>query len=188
MGAEIRILKLLLSNKENIFTIKKIADRTGINYRIVYEKIKSLEKEGLIKVTKTGNTKVCKFTNKFNDKVFKAEYERRKELFKNKDFLVLYKRLAKLQFPFVVLLFGSYAKGKATKGSDIDLLTIGGDEKEIRAVISLWPEKIHLTSVTCKDFIYMAKSKEFTVVSEAIKNNVILIGIEDYYRLLENAE
>jgi len=33
----------------------------------------------------------------------------------------------------------------------------------------------------------MAKSKEFTVVSEAIKNNIIFIGIEEYYRLLSNA-
>jgi predicted nucleotidyltransferase len=189
MNPEIKILKLLLNNKEEVFTIKKIAERTEINYRIAYEKIKSLEKEGLVRVTKTGNTKVCKFTNKFDDKVFKAEYERRQELFKkNKDFKVLYRRLFELQFPFIALLFGSHAKGKATKHSDIDLLIVGGDEKEINSVISLWPEKIHLTSVTYKDFIYMAKSKEFTVVSGAIKNNIILIGIEEYYRLLANTE
>ena len=188
MKAEIKILKLLLSNREEVFTIKKISERTKINYRIAYEKILSLEKEGLVNVTKTGNTKVCKFTNKFDKKVFEAEYERRRDLFKNKDFLVLYRRFSELQSHFIALLFGSYAKGKATKHSDIDLLTIGGDEKEIDSVISLWPEKIHLTSATYKDFIQMAKSKEFTVVSEAIKNNIILIGIEDYYRLLKNAE
>ena len=32
----------------------------------------------------------------------------------------------------------------------------------------------------------MAKSREFTVVSEAIKRNILLVGIEDYYRLMEN--
>ncbi len=189
MKSEIKILKLLLSSKEEVFTIKKIAERTSINYRIAYEKIKFLEKEGLVKATKTGNTKICKFTNKFNDNVFKAEYERRQDLFKkNKDFKVLYRRLFGLPFPFIALLFGSHAKGKATKHSDVDLLTIGGYEKEINSIVSLWPEKIHLISVTYKDFIYMAKNKEFTVVSEAIKNNIILIGIEEYYRLLANAE
>jgi len=30
----------------------------------------------------------------------------------------------------------------------------------------------------------MASSKEFIVVSEAIKSNVILIGIEDFYRMV----
>jgi len=98
------------------------------------------------------------------------------------------KRLFELQFPFIALLFGSHTKGKANKHSDIDLLTIGGDEKEIRSIISLWPEKIHLTAITYKDFIHMAKSREFTAVSEAVKNNIILVGIEEYYRLLSNAQ
>ena len=31
----------------------------------------------------------------------------------------------------------------------------------------------------------MALSKEFNVISEAMDINIILIGIEDYYRMLE---
>ena len=188
MNAEIKVLKLLISNREEKFTIKKIAERAKINYRIAHEKVSQMEKEGLVSVVKTGNTKICEFTNKFDKSVFEAEYERRGDLLKNKDFLVLYKRLSGLQFSFIALLFGSYAKGKANKHSDIDLLTIGGDEKEIRSIISLWPEKIHLTLVAYKDFIHMSKSREFTVVGEAIKNNIILVGIEEYYRLIENAQ
>ena len=188
MNAEIKILKLLISNKEEIFTIKKIAERAKLNYRTAYEKILYLEKGELIRVIKTGNAKACGFTNKFNKDVFEAEYERRNDLLKNKDFLVLYKRLSELQFQFITLLFGSHAKGKAGKHSDIDLLTIGGDEKEIRSIISLWPEKIHLTAITYKDFIHMAKSREFTEVREDVKNNIILVGIEEYYRLLSNAQ
>ncbi len=187
MDSDIQILKLLLDNKEKRYTIKKIAEALEINYRIAYEKVLLLEKEGLIKTTRLGNSRSCEFTYKFADKVFETEYNRKGELFKNKDFLVLQRRLAELQFPFIVLLFGSQARGTAAKHSDIDILTISGNEKEIRSVISLWPEKIHLTAVTYKDFIYMAKSKEFTVVSEAIKNNIILVGIEEYYRLLKNA-
>ena len=136
-----------------------------------------------------GKTKKVMLNKKIHPLIFEAEYERRQELFKkNKDFRVIYRRLFELPFSFIALLFGSHAKGNATKHSDIDILTIGGDEREIHSIISLWPEKIHLTTVTYKDFIYMAKSKEFTVVSEAIKNNIILIGIEEYYRLLKNAE
>ena len=81
MESEIKILKLLLNNKESRFTIKKISENLKINYRIAYEKALSLEKEGLIKITKTGNSKICEFANKFNDKTFEAEYERKIELF-----------------------------------------------------------------------------------------------------------
>lgn len=66
------------------------------------------------------------------------------------------------------------------------MLTVTENEKQISAELSIYPMNIHHTSITYKEFIDMAKSKEFSVVSEAIKNNIILINIEDYYRLLEN--
>jgi hypothetical protein len=183
----IKILKLLLSRKDEKFTIKKMADALKINYRIAYEQAMELEKAGLLKITRAGNSKICEFAGRFDEMVFEAEYLRRKELFRDKDFLVLHNRLAELKFPFIALLFGSHSKGSAGKHSDIDILAIGGDEKEIRSAISLLPDKIHLTWVDYDGFILMARSREFTVASEAIKGNVILIGIEEYYRLLANA-
>jgi hypothetical protein len=50
------------------------------------------------------------------------------------------------------------------------------------------PGKIHHTAVGYEDFIRMARSREFTAVSEALKANVILIGIEEYYRMMKNAQ
>lgn len=187
INSDIKILKLLLSRKDERFTIKKMAEALKINYRIAYEQAMKLEKDGLLKITKAGNSKICEFAGMFDNRVFEAEYIRRKELFMNKDFMVIHNRLAELRFPFIALLFGSHAKGSATRHSDIDVLAIGGDEKEINATISLFPDKIHLTWVDYGSFIKMAKSREFTVVSEAIKGNVILIGIEEYYRLVANA-
>lgn len=187
MNSEIKILKLLLDKKNDRFTIKKIAETLKINYRIAYENVINLEKEGLIKIIRAGNSKLCEFTYIFNEKVFAAEYLRRKELFINKNFLIIHNSLAELKFPFIALLFGSYAKRAADKHSDMDILIIGEHEKEIHSKLSLFPYKIHLTDISYENFIDMAKSKEFTVVSEAIKNNIILIGIEEYYRLLKNA-
>jgi predicted nucleotidyltransferase len=186
MNEDIKIIQLLLSRKDETYTIKKIADVLKINYRIAYEKVMLLEKDGLLNVTKVGNSKLCAFNYTFSSKVYEAEFNRRQIMFKNKDFVVLQDMLSKLNFGFVALIFGSHVKGTATKNSDIDILTIGGNEKEIAKALSLWPDKIHLTSITCDEFVLMAKSKEFTVVSEAIKNNIILVGIEEYYRLIKN--
>jgi len=187
VGTEINILKLLLNNREERFTIKKIAESLKINYRIAYERVMDLGEDGLLKITKVGNSKICEFSGKFDSRVFDAEYSRKMSLFKNKDFLVLHNRLAELKSPLIALLFGSHAKGTAGRHSDIDILVVGGDEKEVKATVSLLPDKIHLTTVSYESFIHMARSKEFTVVSEALKNNIILIGIEEYYRLLSNA-
>jgi predicted nucleotidyltransferase len=188
MNTQIKIIKHLLNNKEEKFTILSIAKALKINYRIAYQNMMLLEKEGLVRITKAGNSKLCEFSNRFDSKVYDAEYQRRKELFKNKDFLIIHNRLAELKFPFIASLFGSHAKGNAGKHSDIDILTIGGEKKELQTAISLLPDKIHLTTITYEEFIKMAKSKEFSVVSEAMKNNIILIGIEEYHRLLQNAK
>ncbi len=187
-NSEINILRLLLSNKEERYTIKKISELLKINYRIAYEKILLLEKEGLIKVTKAGNSKVSELTNKFNQKVFEAEYGRIQEL--SKDFSIIldyYRRNMKSQF-YVLLLFGSYAKNTQKKHSDIDLLFIipdDADEKEIEQVSAMIPLKIHPQIFKEKEFIAMKRSKEVTVGSEAIKNNVILHGIEYYYEMIQ---
>ncbi|MBU1976198.1 MAG: nucleotidyltransferase domain-containing protein [Nanoarchaeota archaeon] len=187
MKSDVKILKLMLDHKEERFTIRQISQRLKINYRIAHEQVGILEKEGLLMVVRVGKARLCELSNKFNHRVFEAEASRRDNLLMNKDIRVLHKRLSELNFNFIALVFGSYAKGTAKKHSDIDILTIGGDEKELKRTISLLPNAIHLTAVEESDFVTMAKSREFSVVSEAIKNNVILLGIEDYYRLLSNA-
>ncbi len=188
-GEKIEILKLLIENKDEIYSIRKIALLRKINYKSAYNALKTLEKEGIVELKRAGNTRLCSFNNKFNEIVFIAEYSRREDLFKKREFPIIYDSLSKLEFPFIILLFGSYAKGTATKHSDIDFLLISDEEhfKKVEEKISIFPQDIHLTPVSYDSFIRMAKSKEFSVVNEAIKNNIILIGIEEYYKLLKNA-
>lgn len=185
---KINILKLLIESQDKKLSIRKISKIRKVNYKSAYNAIKKLEKENIIHLEKTGNTTICSFNQNFNETVFEAEYKRREELFRNKNLLVVQRNLSELNFSFIVLLFGSYTKGTQNKHSDIDLLTIGGDSKKIESVISNFPLNIHLTSITPDEFITMAKSKEFTVVSEALKKNIILLGIEEHYRLLKNAK
>ncbi|MBU3906835.1 MAG: nucleotidyltransferase domain-containing protein [Nanoarchaeota archaeon] len=189
-GEKIEILKLLIENKEETYSIRKIALIRKINYKSAYNALKALKKEGVVELKRVGNTILCTSNNTFTDLVFKAEYSRREDLFRKREFPVIYNNLAKLEFPLIILLFGSYIKRTATKHSDIDLLLISDEEhfKKVQDAINVFPQEIHLTSVTYGSFIRMARSKEFSVVSEALKKNVILIGIEEYYRLLKNTE
>ena len=187
MNNEEKILKHLLEHKQQSFTINQIAKILKINYRIAFEGTKKLGKEGLIRIIKAGNANHCSFGSNFSEKLFAVEYMRRNEILKNNNFKILYKRLAKISQQFIILLFGSYAKKTQTRHSDIDLLLISDNDKKIKEELNLLPLDIHVTSVTYEDFITMLKTREQTVVSEAMKRNVILFGIEDYYRLLQNA-
>lgn len=92
---------------------------------------------------------------------------------------------------FVLLLFGSHAKKTQTKYSDIDLLFIVPDESEdkmekaIQNIAGTLPLEIHMNIFKESDFKAMKNSKEITVGSEAINNNVILCGIEPYYEMIQ---
>ncbi|MFH1398481.1 MAG: nucleotidyltransferase domain-containing protein [Candidatus Woesearchaeota archaeon] len=183
-----KILKLLIENQEKRFTIRYISMIRKINYKSAYNAITKLEKEGIIIVERIGNTKSCSFNRNFSPMVYIVEDDRRQELLSNSDFKVIYNRMKQVCFPFIALIFGSYVKSENNKHSDIDILVITENSDKMKEQFSLIPLNIHLTTISYQEFIAMAKSREFSVVSEAIKKNIIFVGIEDYYRLLANAE
>lgn len=180
------IIIKLIEQGESYPTINKIAQITGIRYPNVYNIVKKLENEKLLDLEKIGNAYRCILRNKPNSLIFSAEMMRRDQLTENSDFKVLHQKLNSLPFPLIALLFGSHATGTASKASDIDLMVIAeaNREKEIERTISILPLDIHLIFFTYEEFISMIKSKEFSVVLEATRNNVILVGIEDYYRVM----
>jgi hypothetical protein len=60
-------------------------------------------------------------------------------------------------------------------------------KNKIEDKISLIPLKIHLLSFTSSEFASMINTTKFNVGREAFSNNIILEGVEDYYRLIKNA-
>jgi len=186
-----KIIKLLLSNKEKEFTIRAISKNVSVDYKAVYIVVKRLIKNNIVSAKKAGQTILCSINQKrFNADVFRAEAIRRDELLKNKDLYALYSYFKDIKESFfILLLFGSYAAGKAKKGSDIDLMLIANDNlrKKARKTVSLIPLKIHFIDFNSKEFLSMLKTTEFNVGKEAANNNIILYGIEDYYRLIKNA-
>ncbi len=186
-AADTKIISFLLDNKEMPHTIRAIALATGLNYRIAHGHVNALEKEGVIKTTATGNSRLCVICENGSNKLYEAEYARREALCQNKDVLVLRRRLEALPSCFIALLFGSHVKGTATPHSDIDILVIADDATLVETELSLWPEKIHLTTLRSKDAIELMRRKDYNVLAEAHKKGVILVGIEDYQRLLAHA-
>ena len=190
MNVKQKILRFLIENKEKSFSMYGLSKTLKIDYKLLYINTKKLEKERSIEVENLKSQKRCSFKDRFNEDVFIVETERRNDTLKRKEFRAIYSLLKEINKQFIILLFGSHVKGTATKHSDIDLLLISheDDAKKIEEKLAILPFEVHLTPVTYESFIRMARSKEFSVVSEALKKNILLFGIEDYYRLIQNAE
>lgn len=185
------IIKHLLTHKEAL-NIHQISQNINMDYKNTYTIVKRLQKKGLLLLKTFGKAHQVLLQPTPHPLIYEAEYVRKQDSLKNKNLHVLLNFFLRgLQNKFyILLLFGSYAKGKQTKHSDIDLMFIVPDtdaedfEKNISNITALIPLKLHTHIFPQKEFLAMKNSKELTVGSEAIKNNIILHGIELYYELI----
>jgi predicted nucleotidyltransferase len=185
MKTEQKILKHLIENKGR-YTIRQVSKNIGSDYRITHTAANRLIEKGLLNTETIGKSKAISLSGRFSGEVFSVEYERQRRTLKNKDLKVIVEDLKKVSANLTVLLFGSHAKGTSTKHSDIDLMIIVPHQsmkKRIENALSLLPFSVHDFIFTEKEFQDMRFGKP-NVVHEAIKNNVILYGIEGYYELL----
>jgi len=187
------IVRYLLENSDKELNILAIARSVKMNYKNVFDIIKRLEKEKLVTLKKFGSSNKVDLNLAIHPIIFEAEYARREDILRNKNILIMLNQIKKDMESslFILLLFGSYAKKTQTKSSDIDIMFIVPDnslenfEKKVHQTTRLMPLPIHHMTFSESQFLDMIKAKEFNVGKEAMKNNVILYGIENYYELIK---
>lgn len=186
------ILKYLLSNPDKQVTIRGIAKKLGKSYALVYNNILNLEKNKLITKQDVPPAKVLKLNKFAPNSVFVDIELKRKEEFLRKFAwakIMLDDILSHAKSPFFILLiFGSYAKGTQTAKSDIDLLFIVPDKKNIKDIetISAYTKvKKSINVITAANFKEMIRNtNEMNIGNEAKMHHIILHGAEEYYQLI----
>lgn len=188
---EVEVIKLLIENRDKELSISNVAKLLKKDYKNAHNIVSRLAKMSLVELQPFGRSYKVLLSSRMHPLVLEAEYNRRDELLKNKDFAVMLDSFRGLSSRFyVLLLFGSFAKKTGTRHSDIDLMFIVPDkaeegmEREINNITGTIPLKLHITIFKEKDFMAMKNSKEATVGSEAIKKNILLHGIESYYEMM----
>ena len=181
-GTQTKILTLLLDNPEKHFTIRGIARELGKSYPLVYNNIEDLRKEGIIVKNKVPPAQLITI-NEFIPKhiLIDIEIKKKNKLLKQypwtKVMLDDIHSSAEELF-FILIIFGSYAKGTQTKKSDIDILIITPTKDEIKEIensVKRVYTKIskNLIIVDVKDFMEMLKNtEELNVGNEAKKHHI----------------
>ncbi len=95
---------------------------------------------------------------------------------------------------YVFIVTGSYASGKQTSNSDIDVVILTEDSSKPRRVYAELSQycqlnipPIHLYVFKYSEFIEMLCNKESNYGKEIAKNRLILAGGEVYIKLIEEA-
>jgi len=170
-------------------TLKELQGRSGYSYERVYSALKSLEQKGLVSGRKVGKTLVYAISTSSDAALLAFIYSTvsKKEQFTKKFpnvWKVLDEFLAKASLQMAIL-FGSYAKGEAKEGSDIDLLCVNGDDAEKVALSLRHKYNLRITPVLVKkgDFKNI-KEENPEFWRDLIEFGIVLKGQETFYELV----
>ncbi|MFT4308905.1 MAG: nucleotidyltransferase domain-containing protein [Candidatus Woesearchaeota archaeon] len=189
--ADVKVIQALLDYNNLRLSIRGLAKILKKDYKNMHNIIMRLANNNIVVLEPFGNAHKVTLVKKPHPYIFEAEHNRREDILRNKTIravLSYYNNMSTVFF--VLLLFGSYAKRNPTRHSDIDLLFIIPDgleeimNKEIMSISSTIPLPLHINVFNETEFKSMSMSKEFTVGSEAINNNIILHGTEYFYEMI----
>lgn len=198
-----RILESFLPDFTEEKTTHEIMEKTQLSYEPVYRHLKNMAKQDIVTKKRKGKTDLFRL-NLENDEIRKtiekwSIKKRKKFLHKFTELKPVIEELINSieslgPYLLSLILFGSVARGSATKKSDIDILI----------VISIEDQKDHLTDeihricnilgtkynkelspmiVSLGDFYKMLEEKkDFT--KNMIKDAIVLYGEEIFYREL----
>jgi predicted nucleotidyltransferase len=192
---ENKILGNLLRQPLKSKSMHQIALETKLTYVTVHKIIPILLKRKIIKSEKKGkaNLITIDFENARIEDLTSAVLSEKAKLMKiYPQIAILIKDIEEVMAGnfYILLLFGSYAKEKEKNDSDVDLLFIVPDRKDIEAYREMINKAFKLSAlikdfniVTTHDFTDMLNQK-YTVGREAFEQGIVLFGAEPYYAMV----
>jgi len=188
MDNKFRIINYLGKNIGKGYTMHELSKILAIPYASFYRTI--LKIKDLLIVEDIGKSKVIKLNLK--NPIIKAYLtissdEEKKDYLKKQP--MINKITSELNTQDIVILFGSYAKEKQNKKSDIDMLIINnkGDRSiSLSKYELLYKKKINPLFITKKEFKKMIKDEEENVGKQALLNHIILNDSEGFWECVLN--
>jgi len=200
----LKIIGLMRTNLDRGLTILEISKKLKIGYRPAYNHITEMEKEGIVHVEKVGSSKQCKLnlaSPHARHLLESLDLEKKEEICKkNPKLKAIFENLiSKLteRYPsdiISVVLFGSYAKGTATKQSDVDLMFVVTDIKSKPLRESIEGEcasyqisyniKISPLITNIEELKNMLRSKDLNAGKETREFGISLYGHEMFWRII----
>lgn len=188
----LKILSLYADDYGKSLHVRKIARETGVDVKAIQLQLARLEKANVLtSILRGRNREYSLSLGNLIAKYFIAMAE----AFTSANYLannfVVKKLIGELgdRLDGIVILFGSFASEKQTRGSDIDLLVVA--ERELGALSmaaiteagDLIGREISLKSMTRDGFVHGLESGD-PLVMEIVSNHIVLRGIDGFCEMM----
>ena len=170
---ELEVISLYRANyRESRFYLRQISRLAKLPLKTCQAALMSLEKNKILKSRVEGKNKY--FTLNLGNIQTKS-YLLQAEIYRTDIFLESYPLIKTFLKSFntniLIIVFGSFARLKADRNSDLDLLIVAGEKQKLP--FHLLPYKLHRVNISESSFSKAVKEQE-TLVKEIEENHVIL--------------
>ena len=170
------ILQLLKGSKH----LRAIAKEINEPHVTILRRLNELVNKNVLDFRREGKNKIFFLRDNIITKsyIYRAEhYKLEKLVNKSPEMMIIIEEILKKTKAELILLFGSYAKFKAKKDSDIDVYIETGNRKVKEAISGI------NSKLSVKIGPFNLKSQ---LIKEIIENHVIIKGVERFYSKNEN--
>jgi len=160
-----------------------------------FRAVNKLNKEGIINIQTKGGSNICsinignQLTLNYLSLLERLNIPKK---LPTKNILELISVIPISYFTFIIT--GSYAEGKATKKSDLDVVVLVENKEDSKKVFAILRNKgelmippAHIYVFSKDEFLKMLFDKEENYGKQIFKNNIIFFGAENYYLILKEA-
>ncbi len=197
LQTENRIIGHLLKTPFEAKNLHQIAAEIKASYITVHTSAPILVKHKVIKIHKQGKAHLTSidFDHAPLERLTSAMLSEKENYCKrNPAFTLLVRNIEEnmADLFYILVLFGSYARGDQKKKSDVDLLFIiptSENEQEyqekINKILKLHTLPIDFKIATLQDFKEMLDER-YTVGRSILQQSIILFGIDQYYAMVKS--
>lgn len=185
------ILELFYNNRNTPLHLREIARKIKLNQSSASRHLNHLEKTSILESTHEGNLKKFKINIKKIPDIFtifdNLKLEKLPLLRKNaiKNYINLIGKK-----PILLIIFGSTAKGTYKETSDIDLLEITSQKKEIKDITKRIEAqtgmRLQIFQLTEQKFEKELKEKNDKVIQAAIKTGFPIFNQKYFWEMMYN--
>jgi predicted nucleotidyltransferase len=181
----LKILLLYSNNYRKSLHLREIARETRVDVKAIQLQVKKLESANILSHTVKGRNKEYSLNlNNLTTRYLLIMAETYCSLQYLQGNFVIRKLVGELGslVDGIVLLFGSFAKGRATRESDIDIFVITDKQIDRRAVLragDLIGKDLAIKASTRNQF-ERGMSRRDPLVSEVVSSHVVLKGVDEF--------